>query len=265
MIDSLYHYEIYETALYAEGNYVAGYPAVTEDNWSGGIDFSEGATEQDHRAHVPFDFPSIAGQTAEEAYPLVVADAGASIVRDVIDQRIANEVLTGTTTYKGSKTGDPGIIDSQEDVGGWPELNTLPAPTDTDQDGMPDQWETGNGLNPNDPEDRNDDRNEDGYTNLEEYLDAVIFLTPVNVMYRSKKPLVLHCYPNPTNSGFSIDLSSIGNGTVEILNLLGQSVYYRVSTEPVLQVYDHDLRPGIYIITVTDIQRNVYKQKLVIN
>ena len=58
-------------------------------------------------------------------------------------------------------------------MGGWPTLKSLPAPADTDQDGMPDDWESNNGLDPNDAEDRNDDRNNDGYTNLEEYLNEL--------------------------------------------------------------------------------------------
>lgn len=65
-----------------------------------------------------------------------------------------------------------GIIDSQEDVGGWPLLKSAPAPTDSDHDGMPDEWEKKNGLNPNDPADGNT-VNEDGYTNLEKYLNSL--------------------------------------------------------------------------------------------
>jgi hypothetical protein len=64
------------------------------------------------------------------------------------------------------------IIKSQEEVGGWPELKSLPAPTDTDRDGMPDSWETANGLNPNNPEDRNG-IGEGGYTRLEQYLNEL--------------------------------------------------------------------------------------------
>ena len=119
----------YETSLYAEGNYVVGYPAVTVDNWNGGIEFDDGATEEKNRATEPFDFPALTLQTAEEAYPLVVAGAGASMVRDVIDARIASEVHTGTATYKGSVSGDPGIIDSQDDVGGWPVLEVIMSST----------------------------------------------------------------------------------------------------------------------------------------
>jgi hypothetical protein len=59
-------------------------------------------------------------------------------------------------------------------VGGWPLLKSLPAPHDADQDGMPDDWETENGLNPADSEDQNEDSDADGYTNLEEYLHSLI-------------------------------------------------------------------------------------------
>ena len=66
-----------------------------------------------------------------------------------------------------------GIIDSQEDVGGWPELKSLPAPADSDHDGIPDEWERNNGLNPNDSSDGNKVA-KDGYTYLEKYLNSLI-------------------------------------------------------------------------------------------
>ena len=65
-----------------------------------------------------------------------------------------------------------GIIDSQNDVGGWPQLNTLPAPADSDHDGMPDEWEKTHGLNPNDSSDRNL-TDKEGWTNLECYLNGL--------------------------------------------------------------------------------------------
>ncbi|HOI28528.1 MAG TPA: hypothetical protein PLZ15_02115 [Melioribacteraceae bacterium] len=159
----------YETSLYAEENYIDGYPDVTADNWNGGIDFTNGANEERNRAHKPFDFPPITELSAIEVYPLVVANAGASLVRDILDARIADEVLTGTVHF-----GNGGIIDSQNDVGGWPALKTLPAPKDSDRDGMPDEWEIKNGLNPDNPDDRNGDMNKDGYTNLEDYLNNIV-------------------------------------------------------------------------------------------
>jgi pectate lyase len=158
----------YETSLYATGNYVDGSPKITIDNWAGGIEYMEGATEAKNRALKPaFIAPVINVQSAIEAYPLVLAEAGASHKRDSIDMRIVNEVKTGTAKY-----GNNGIIDTPYDVGGLPTLISIKPLEDTDQDGMPDIWEKQKGLNPKNPNDRNI-VNLDGYTMLEEYLDSI--------------------------------------------------------------------------------------------
>jgi pectate lyase len=159
----------YETTLYADGNYVDRYPAVSADNWSGGIVFTNGATEAKNRSHVPFEFPRITEQTAVEAYPRVLKSAGASLIRDVIDNRIVEEVTRGIFTY-----GRNGLIDSQMEAGGLPVLRSAAAPVDTDLDGMPDSWEKEQGLDPKNPADRNEDPDKNGYTNLEEYLQSII-------------------------------------------------------------------------------------------
>ena len=254
-------YLTHETSLYAAGNYVDGYPAVTADNWNGGIDFSDGASEKDHRAETPFDYPSITEQSAEVAYPLVLESAGASIKRDLLDKRIINEVETGTATY-----GNNGIIDSQNDVGGWPELKTLPPPTDTDRDGMPDEWETEKGLNPNNPEDRNDDRNTDGFTNLEEYLHEVISLNSVSSKHRtSEEKMALQCYPNPAHNSVYIDLPFTGgHSTIRILNMAGQCIYTETSSEEAIQVDLGTLNRGIYHVVVIDEIGTRYSQNLVL-
>lgn len=101
--------------------------------------------------------------TAEESFEMVLQYAGASKKRDAVDLRIVS----------GVKDGSNRLIDSQAEVGGWPKLQSLPAPQDTDQDGMPDKWERKYNLDPKNPNDRNDDRNNDGYTNLEEYLNSL--------------------------------------------------------------------------------------------
>jgi hypothetical protein len=88
------------------------------------------------------------------------------------DKRVIEEVRLGTTTYRGSKSGLPGLPDSQEDVGAWedyPEMHRA-ADWDTDGDGMPNTWETRQGLNPDDPADGAADPDGDGYTHLEDYL-----------------------------------------------------------------------------------------------
>ena len=109
----------------------------------------------------PFDTESIASEDAWTAYRRVMAHGGASRpTRDEIDIRIVDDVQR--------RMGK--IINSQDDVGGWPQLDHLAPPVDSDRDGMPDEWETIHNLNPDGPEDCNGDRDRDGYTNLEEYL-----------------------------------------------------------------------------------------------
>ena len=166
---------------YIADNAVVGNKEVTADNWNGGV-----------QTEISFDkikleqaWPSmpINQQTAEEAFKAVLENAGAHLPkRDVIDSRIIKEVQGGYATYEGksykkeNEVADPtrvsGIIDTQEDVGGWPELKSTPAPTDTDHDGMPDKWEKKNGLDPDNADDRNKVAS-DGYTMLEKYLNSI--------------------------------------------------------------------------------------------
>ncbi|MBN1764583.1 MAG: DNRLRE domain-containing protein [Sedimentisphaerales bacterium] len=164
---------------YVNGNYVNGYPTVTADNWLG-VDPAGGSGDIPLcRSLTPFPTATtypVTTQTAQDAYNSVLDDVGCSLVRDSVDTRIIEEVQNGTTTYSGSISGTPGIIDSQADVGGWPALTeeTRPAGWDTDEDGMPDAWETANGLDLYNPADRNDyDLNPD-YTNLEVYLNSLV-------------------------------------------------------------------------------------------
>jgi len=163
--------------MYADGNFMWGFPAISADNWSGGIDFADDgdATEETLRVYEPYVVAPVNTQPAEEAIELVLENAGASFHRDAVDARIIGEIRGGTAqfgeTYKG---GGKGIIDSQTAVGGWPELRSEPAPPDTDRDGMPDAWETANGLDPKNPADGPLDRDDDGYTNLEEYLNSLV-------------------------------------------------------------------------------------------
>jgi hypothetical protein len=102
-------------------------------------------------------------QSATDAIELVLARAGASLHRDAVDKRVTEDVR--------ERTGK--LIDSQAEVGGWPKLKSEPAPADHDHDGMPDVWEKLHKLKPTDPADRNGDRDGDGYTNLEEYLNSL--------------------------------------------------------------------------------------------
>ena len=170
---------------YVSGNVNSRYPEVTKDNWTYGIynqispDANDGtytpATKDTIRLAKPMPFEPVTTQTAEDAYQLVLAHAGASLHRDALDNVIVRDVREGKATYTGEGC-DPGIINIQDDVklgnSPWPELKSLPAPKDTDGDGMPDDWERQHGLNPNDANDGNA-VGADGYTNLEYYLNEI--------------------------------------------------------------------------------------------
>ena len=112
----------------------------------------------------PFENDNDHVQSAEKAYAMVMKNGGAALSRDAYDKRIVNEVITGTGR----------VIDKPSDVGGWPVLNAGEAYTDTDKDGMPDSWETAHGLDPNNAADGSLDRDSDGYTNVEEFLNSLM-------------------------------------------------------------------------------------------
>jgi pectate lyase len=163
--------------MFAVGNYVHGSPAISADNWKGGIDFVPDGEATEATLRVPQEYvvAPVATQTAQAAYESVLAHAGCSLSRDAVDRRIVEEVRTGTAKFGASyKGGGKGLIDSQRDVGGWPELRSLPAPIDTDHDGMPDDWETAHGLDPNNPADGARAATPRGYTHLERYLNSLV-------------------------------------------------------------------------------------------
>lgn len=117
--------------------------------------------------------PYVQTHSINDIFDEVLSNVGCNFpAQDDHDKRVINETMNGTAMYHGSISGLPGIPDSQKDVGGWEEYQEIhrPGDWDTDQDGMPNHWEIKIGLNPDNPQDGNQDRNSDGYTNLEEYL-----------------------------------------------------------------------------------------------
>jgi hypothetical protein len=159
---------------FISGNFVVGDPAVTADNWLG-VHRTYAPIAQ-MRVAEPFPYAAVRTQSAEEAYELVLAHSGATLPRrDPLDARVINEVRAGTARFgKKFRGGGVGIIDSQDDVGGWPRLESLPPPADSDHDGMPDAWESAHRLDPQNPQDGAGDRDNDGYTNVEEYLNSLV-------------------------------------------------------------------------------------------
>jgi pectate lyase len=193
---------------YVADNVVEGFPEVTADNWKGmqfddlpkvlspslveflkSRDVKLGAdglpADEDLKKIFRVDraTPSlpIVQQSANEAYELVLKNVGATLPkRDPVDERIVESVRSGKPSV-----GD-GIVNDPKEVGGWPEYKSASAPDDTDRDGMPDEWEVKYGFNPKNPQGKKgvndgprDDKDHDGYTNLEEYLnhtDPTVFI-----------------------------------------------------------------------------------------
>ena len=164
-------------------NYVDGSLEVTADNWLGmhGDGFTKLAA--------PWDAMPIRRQSAKDAYLAVLDHAGCSLPkRDSIDTRIIEEVRNGTATH-----GRNGIITTPADVGGWPELQSGIAPVDSDNDGMPDEWELKFSLSPQDAADATQDSDKDGYSNVEEYLngtDPTVFVDYTRLEEQSQHPEV---------------------------------------------------------------------------
>ncbi|KAL5363708.1 pectin lyase fold/virulence factor [Aspergillus floccosus] len=157
----------------------------------------------------PF-FPSfIEEHDATEAYKRVISDSGVSQpVRDDHDTRIIQETLNGTATYKGSVSGEPGIIDNEADVGGLEDFPTVSRPDtwDTDGDGIPDWWDGSTGG--------------DGYTSIEGYLnfmaDPHVFVEPGKSVELDLRSLAAgFSSPSFTTSGGSLGTVELSNGVAK--------------------------------------------------
>jgi len=252
--------------MYVDGNYVDGYPAVTADNWNGGLRaryYPAAALPQFKQLAPTPNLAPITTQTALAAYPLVLAGAGATLPRrDAVDTRIVNETTAGTATGSspdGSTTYglNQGIIDSQSAVGGWPVYNGGTAPVDTDHDGMPDAWETAMGLNPTSATDRNT-VSSTGYTMLENYLNGIV-ATPLSVKKQANSSL-LAVYPNPTHDQLTIAHPAAAAGArVEVYSFDGKKIasFPSVSGTQQTRINLSKLAQGNYLLLFGDAQHRL--------
>jgi len=191
--------------VYASGNIVEGNEKVTKNNWDGGIQIGEGPDagrfSDSIRQSKPYPMAKITLITAKQAYDYVLANVGAFLPkRDAVDTRIIEEVRTGKISYVPNTDNHigqefvkhrlpddsykQGIITNPAQVGGWPEYKGTPY-KDSDNDGMPDEYETKHGLNPHDASDAPKlAKNGGGYSNIEVYLNSLVPLDrviPINV------------------------------------------------------------------------------------
>lgn len=200
------HPELYglSSRYYINGNYVSAASNPQNYDWSGVV-YDNGLVQKDGERYIkdpnqyfgqdgtnidnngtncirlrldtPFEAGLVTTHSAENAFETVLEYCGASLSRDGVDARYMEEARTGTCTYTGSVTHRPGIIDLVSDQGEYEITSeTRPEGFDTDKDGMPDYWETANGLNPNSASDGNgyDLDGRGMYTNLEVYLNSLV-------------------------------------------------------------------------------------------
>lgn len=153
--------------IFVSGNIGPHRPTAQTDDWAlVGYGFgAAGVAPAQYRSRTPFAAAPVTTQTADAALPRVLAESGAIRPRrDGVDARVIADVL--------NRTGK--LINSPQEVGGYPSLQNGTPPPDSDHDGMPDAWEAANGLNPNDPADAQARREANGYTNVERYLHSLL-------------------------------------------------------------------------------------------
>ncbi|MEN3324057.1 T9SS type A sorting domain-containing protein [Mariniflexile soesokkakense] len=221
-------------SFYVNGNFVNGNTTVTNDNWVGMHPNPSSKSKSELKSNTEFNAGSISTSLATVAYDKVLNYVGASLVRDAVDARIVNETLNGTYTYTGSNGSTNGLIDTQSDVGGWPVYNSSPAPTDTDNDGMPDTWEAANGLNSNNASDGITYTLDPNYTNVEVYINSLVANISNNQTdstlgvddFETDGGLDIAYYPNPVTTELFVLLGNnfSGEANVSIYNILGSKL-----------------------------------------
>ena len=168
--------------FYIDGNVMEGNHQVTENNWDYGV-FNQfhnkyGEVSDAEKDAIKIEEPhsindNVTTHTAEVAYDKVLDIGGASFSRDMVDIRIVENVRNTSYDFEGSMGSSLGLIDSQADVGGWPELETEDAPFDSSKDGMPDAWKKAQLLDVQKFQANAHDLST-GYENIEVYINSLV-------------------------------------------------------------------------------------------
>lgn len=262
---------------YITGNYVVANASVTADNWQGVTlhstftTYAPGVTKSNLVAESEFNPPSITNHSAEAAYQKVADYAGACLVRDSVDLRIIHDLLTGTATFiTGGNGSTNGIIDTQSAVGGWPGLASKPAPADSDNDGMPDTWESAKGLNSQSNTDASLKTVDGNYTNLEVYLnslvagivaaqnqDAISTFAAPSILPATYHRIWFNAVTNEIHAETSagvrrVEVYSPEGRLLRSLNFNAEKVAFSIA----------DLQNGIYIVRVLDARQKFGSDKI---
>lgn len=160
-------------SFYVKGNYICDEPETTQDNTLGFQPNPKTKAKEELLSDSEFEVPAIKTETAEDAYNSTLSFAGASYKRDQTDTRVVEETRLGLAPVRASHNANTraGMIDTQEDVGGWEVYSYKESEviTDSNIDGIPDGW-----LEENYPGKKANELNEEGYTYLEVYLNELV-------------------------------------------------------------------------------------------
>ncbi|MFV0266546.1 MAG: T9SS type A sorting domain-containing protein, partial [Draconibacterium sp.] len=267
--------------FFIDGNYVAASAAVSNDNWTGVnlhstfTTYASGVTKDDIKSDTEYECGDGTTHSAEDAYDKVLLFAGASLVTDSVDMRVVHDASTGTATFSDGGNGSTGgIIDTQGAVGGWPVLKSETPPTDTDADGMPDEWETANNLDPNSAGDAQLTTVDEKYPNVEVYINSLVadiveaqneggITTAVDEIAESNTAdFEISVYINSAYNELVISHTKRIN-EVKVYAVTGQLLVSKKLNQPDVRINISSLKKGIYIVTCRDEEEHVYSRKLV--
>ncbi|MEO6228515.1 MAG: pectate lyase [Ferruginibacter sp.] len=161
--------------FYISGNFIDGSPTLSGNNWLG-VTMHQGTAEDavNAKLNVPFNVVDVNMEPGKAACESVLKNAGAILPkRDTLDQRIINDVKNRQGGLIDVQGGHPHGTAYELTIHAWPSLQSLPAPTDTDKDGIPDDWEKQHHLNPADSADASLNSIDKQYTNIEVYVNSL--------------------------------------------------------------------------------------------
>ncbi len=264
--------------FFMNGNVTTESSVVSDDNWEGVIlnstfsTYASGITIEDIKSTTEFETGEVTTHSADVAFEKIVAYCGASLVRDSVDLRIINDVNTGKATITDGGNGSTnGLIDRQSAVGGWPVLKSEDAPVDTDEDGMPDAWESANGLSPADNSDAQLKTVDSKYPNIEVYLNSLVGEIVSNqnsdgVATSAEKIADVQnetkIYFNKTQEALVVE-NTDEIVKMQIFSVTGQLLFVQNYSQHTIRMNTGFLTNGIYQVAVTDAQNKVHIEKII--
>jgi hypothetical protein len=265
--------------FYVDGNYMTKSALVSADNWQG-VDmnsnfssYAPGITKNDIKSETIFPFAVVTTHSAEKAYEKIIDFCGASLKRDSVDLRIIHDVSSGMATYKDGGNGSTnGLIDTQSAVGGWPVLQTLDAPADSDEDGMPDDWEKANNLNAESGGDAQLKSVDGVYPNVEVYLNSLVknivdaqnqdgIIT--NTKHLPVKKELINAYWNNSSKEIIVNHSRTVK-RISVFSISGIMIGDRkFSDSASVRMSVNNIKNGVYIVKIIDENNQQFSKKII--